>query len=258
MDKIMNWCISVWESEEDFLLEWDVSLPELHKQDNVRFSYNQWSSSDCTLYWPTGAISDLFNHEFTAQNIGDIVEMSYTRGRARDKGWQTQLGVKCTVDWRNEHNENKVLYFRIAIWDNVYMDALKKWYTIVVSYKGNNDFNKDFFDGVLDGVDFKPQQYWHCTTNIALLYMDDGKMYIKDSYKWRKGKDGIDTNIYQIKNIISLVKNGVFYPACYIIIPEEKTANKEEDFKRLTAFRNEITKSMASHSAMWNLTNDTM
>ena len=42
-----------------------------------------------------------------------------------------------------------------------------------------------------------------------------------DNYKGRKGKNDIPTNIYSVPTLEKLVENNVFYPKCYLILPEQ-------------------------------------
>lgn len=251
---IKDGCLGVGESKFDFELMWDVSIPELHKQDDIRYEYSQWLSKDCTLYAWIWAISDIYNYEYSSQEIQGVVQESYNRGRQIGKGRYTQAGIRCAVDmWNDKYPDQKLLYFRMKIWDSTFLDALAKGYTIIVSYKGNSDYWKDYYDdAIVQWVDFPNPTYWHATTAVLI----DGKIHIKDSYKGRTGEGGIDTNYYEIEHLTQLVENNVYYENCYFVIPEGIVDTTEQELKRLTAFKNEIDISMASHSAMWGITNE--
>ena len=119
-EKDMNWCL--WDGIQvtDYLLEWfDDSLPDLIQQDNIIYEYNQykqsWSKKSCTVFSALGAISDLFNYEFSLEEIKIVDEMSYSRWRFRDQWRWTQAAVKLVADYWNDHHKNKweVAYYRV-------------------------------------------------------------------------------------------------------------------------------------------------
>jgi hypothetical protein len=62
-------------------------LPILYKKDEIRFEYNQgnqdWSRNSCTIFAAIGMLSDLINYEFSLDEIKEVDELSYTRGRIR-------------------------------------------------------------------------------------------------------------------------------------------------------------------------------
>jgi len=250
---LIDWMLWIGEQREDFLLEWNTELPELHKQDDTRFEYNQWRTTHCTLYAPIWAISDLFNMPFSKEQIKWVVNLSVERGKPINKGWYTQKWVKCAVDRWNKYNPTrKTLYFRSTIWSNTFNEAIEKWYTVVASYRGNRDYGRDYYDWVLEWTEFKPSTYWHC---ISLVWKD-WWIYVKDNYKWRKWQWDVSTNYYKVKDIKWLVKNKVFYPACYIIVKEDDTKYTEQELKRLTAMKNVTEDSIQTHSDLRALTND--
>jgi len=53
------------------------------QQDDIIFAYNQYnqarSKKSCTIFSAIGAISDLYNYEFSLDEIKKIDELSYTR-----------------------------------------------------------------------------------------------------------------------------------------------------------------------------------
>lgn len=251
----IDWMIEHWEQETDFLLNWEVELPPLFNQDNIRYEYSQGKTKDCTLYSAIWAISDLMNYEFNKTEIKEVVDMSYARGRRKDGWWFTQLWVKCAADyWNNKYPDRKVAYYRIDILSNNFTQVLKAWYTVVLSFKGNTAYSMDHYeDWVVDWTDFKPSTRWHATTSIH-----QEKVFIKDSYKGRKKKDWSDDNHYELKDIVALVKNGVYYPSAYVFVAEEKIVNNVEELKRLNEFKTEVNIAISQNSKLWHLTNDEM
>ena len=81
-----NWALWVWEQPTDFLIWNTENLPKLELQDDKRYEYNQGSSNDCTLYSSFGSLSDLMNYEFSPQEIIEMNELSYSRGRKKGSG----------------------------------------------------------------------------------------------------------------------------------------------------------------------------
>jgi hypothetical protein len=177
--KIKDWAISVGDKITDFLI-WDIwTVPELEQQDIKIYEYNQWNTSDCTLYSAFWAISDLMNYEFTKNEIAEIVAKSYEMGRVQGRWRYTQLGVDCVRKYWNDKNpDNKVISVKTNLWAEDFLDAFNKWYTIVVTYNGNSEYNMDYWkDWVVDWTKFQPSTYWHAT---SLIHIDDYN--IKDSY----------------------------------------------------------------------------
>jgi len=227
--KILNWALWVWESDKDFLIWNTDELPKLEIQDNERYEYNQWNSLDCTLYSSFWALSDLMNYRFNTEEISDIVNMSYLRWRKRNKWWQTALWVKCVCDyWNNKFPYKPVAYYRLQLLSDTVVESLEKWYTIIVTYKGNSNYNADYIaDLSLDKDSFWTPTYWHATTMITKNNI------IKDSYAWSKNSKWQDINKYVIKaSLENLVKNGVFYSNCYLIV-KLSSEDRLEELKRL-------------------------
>ena len=67
-----NWLLWDWYKQTDFILSSSNNLPDLFKQDDIIYEYNQWTSQDCTIYSAIGAVSDLMNYQFTAEEIKEI------------------------------------------------------------------------------------------------------------------------------------------------------------------------------------------
>lgn len=85
-----NGALGVGEQVTDYLLAegFEDNLPKLVQQDNIIYEYNQykqqWSKKSCTIFSAIGAVSDLFNYEFSIDEIKTIDNMSYERGRRKD------------------------------------------------------------------------------------------------------------------------------------------------------------------------------
>lgn len=231
--EINNWMLGINPDQRDFLMGGDIQIPELPDQDETIIQYNQYirpiTRLACTMVAPIGAISDLFNYQFTDQEIDGVIELAKTRGYVVGYGWWTQAGVKATCDWWNtNHSDKKVVYFRLDLLDKKVLEALAKNYTVVVSYNGNYQYNKDYQEDSILSIKKLDSQftYGHCT---SLRFNKARNMsVIKDSAK------GTTYNIYDILYLSDLVKNNVYESMTYLIIPENLLQSKKEDIKRMS------------------------
>lgn len=254
-----NWCLGSWALDTDFLCEWfEDNLPTLYQQDNIIFEYNQQkqdrSTKSCTIFSAVWAISDLFNYEFSLDEIKEIDDLSYTWGRFKDSWWWVQSAVKLVADRWNEHHKDlwKVAYYRIDVTDdNIVAKVIDKWYTIMTNINWNWKYQMDYlYDAVVNDTQFGKATYWHAL-NVRSV---DWKRSVKDSYKWRKCNDGKkDCNIYELEHQIREIS--VFGTNWYIYTKVKEDAL--EEVKRLNEFRTNLVKAIELNSAMRHQTNDT-
>ena len=252
MEDIENGCLWLWEQDTDYTLcEWfEDNLPELVKQDEVRFFYNQyinsWSKLSCTIFAAVGMLSDLFNYQFSYDEIKEIDELSYTRWRIKWQGWYVQSAVKLVADrWNNNkrltEKYGKVAYYRISKYDDeVIQKVLDKLYTLDTNYQGNKKYWEDKKDWVLDGTDFWPATYGHSVDVISY----DWKRSVKDSWSTNK--------IYELKHKISEIKCYGSFLYLYTKVAEDSL----EDLKRLNEMKTLTERMIEDNSVMWHLTND--
>lgn len=248
-NEIENWCLWIWAEATDFLLTWAEvdKLPVLVQQDTKIYEYNQWTTPHCTLYSAFGAVSDLFNYEFTKQEIDEIVEESYNRWRTRWEWWWVKSAVDLVADyWNEKHGDmGKVVYYRIQLYDTETIDKiLQKNYTLCSGYRWNAKYNADYKeDGILNWVSFWASTYGHAVSWI----WRNGKRYIKDNYKWR------NPNIYEVEHTPSeMVSGWTFYIDAYLYT---KVDNLEE-IKRLETLKTECNNCITSLWTVWHLTNE--
>lgn len=249
-----NGLLWVWEQQTDFLLLNGNNLPKLYDQDNEIYEYNQWNTNDCTIYSAFWAISDLMNYKFTKEEIADINELSYSRGRIRGEWWYISSAVKCVADrWNSHHKElGKVAYYRVELSDDELVDEiLDKGYTLCSWYKWNNKYNIDFTqDDKLDGSEFGAKTYWHAVSWRKV----DWVRSIKDNYAWRKYK-WMDTNIYTvIPSCSKLVEDKTYYPFAYVYT--KVAEDNYEELKRLEQMKSLLNVACEAHSTLRHLTND--
>jgi len=247
----INWSLWVWEDKKDFLIGDISQLPVLEKQDTVIFEYNQWSSKDCTLYWPIGALSDLFNIKLTIAFIARVVAESFKRWRRFWKGRFTQAGVKCTCDiWNKENPRKKVAYYQIKVLSETALEALRKNYTLVVTYRWNSKYNLEYLKYIaIVSWNFWKKTYWHCTNLIERNL----RKYIKDSYKGRKTKYGA-SNIYELKAPMKKLVGDTYYANAYLIVPIK--SRRLEELKRLKELEMTTKATIELNENKIKLTND--
>jgi len=261
--KIYDGCLGVWEEDTDFLLDGvDADgLPPLFTQDEEIYEYNQAkqdrSTKSCTIFNAVGAISDLMNYEFTLDQIKEIDDLSYTKGRIQGRGRYTKKAVDLATKRRNSNKELVKKYWKVAYYrvdmrnDQVVQKVLDKLYDICWGYDGNYKYGTDFTaDWVLDGYDFGEKTYGH-SVNIRKIWDSKG---VKDSYKGRTYK-GEDRNKYKVKPLFSEeVAGGTFHTRGYVIT--KVSEDNYEELIRLAKMRTAVNKALESHSELRHLSND--
>lgn len=240
------WCLWLWESDKDYLIcEWESDLlPPLVRKDEIRYEYNQykysWSYQSCTIFAAVGMISDLFNYKFSYDEIKEIDELSYERGRVRWQWWYVQSAVKLVADRWNEKMERKVAFYRISKYsDDVIENALNNLYTLDWNMCPTKKYNEDKVDWMIDGTDFWTKTNWHSLDIIC----KEGQRSVKDSSSKNR--------IYWLKNKLSQISN--YGSSFYIYVPVDDNL---EEIKRLNEFKSECVVTIEHLQAMRHLTND--
>lgn len=264
MEELENGCLGIGGQPTDYLIcdGFEDALPTLYQQDDVIFEYNQskqeWSKKSCTIFSAIGAISDLFNYQFTLDEIKEIDDISYTRGRFKNQGRRVQSAVKLVADRRNEHHSDlgKVAYYKIDTTNNELVDKiLEKGYNIMTNLNGNTKYTLDYLqDAIVNDTDFGSATYWHAlnlvTVNLKKIW---GKVCVKDNYKGRTTNNGkLDCNIYALEHYPSEIS--VFGVNGYIYTKVAEDAL--EEVKRLNEFKTNLQKAIDINSAMRHQTND--
>lgn len=247
----LNGCLWTGEQTTDYLLEgFEDKLPKLVQQDEIIFAYNQynqaWSKKSCTIFSAIGAISDLYNYEFSLDEIKKIDDLSYSRGRIKDNWWRVQAAVKLVADYWNEHHKDlwEVAYYRVEKADNDTINSiLDKWYTLMTSFQGNFSYIKDYqADLVLNGTKFGTSTFWHAI-NVRKI---NWKRCCKDSAK------GTDHNVYELEHTLEEI--GCYSSNAYIYT--KVMEDKLEDVKRLNEMKTLVARMIEDNSAMRHLAND--
>lgn len=254
---IDNWLLGDWCQATDFLLLNGSNLPKLFQQDNQIYEYDQWKSNDCTIYSAFGAISDLMNYKFSAEEIKEMNELSYTMWRKRWNGWFVFKAIDCVRKRWNSKTDlvkeyGKVASYRVDLTDDVLVDEiLDKGYTLCSWYNGNGKYNVDFtIDDKLDWSEFGEKTYGHAVSRRKVNW----ERCIKDNYKWRSYK-WVDTNIYKvIPSCSQLVNDNTYFQNAYLFTKVKE--DNYEELKRLEKFKTTLNIAMEANSTLRHLTND--
>ena len=245
-------CLGDWAENTDYVLcngDSDL-LPPLVKKDEIRFEYNQGNQDrsrvSCTIFAAMWMLSDLINYEFSLDQIKEVDELSYTRGRIRGQWWYVQSAVKLVADRYNESDLSKkygkIAYFRISKFDDDILDwVINKLYTIDWNHWLDSRYTADKKDWMIDGTDFGTITSWHSVDIICKA----GQRSVKNSYKWVKN------NIYGLKNKLSAITN--FWTYFYVYVP---VGDNLEEVKRLNEFKTALLVAIEQNSKLRHLTND--
>lgn len=252
MEENEIWCLWLGEQLTDYqLCDGDSDLlPPLVKKDEIRFEYNQGNQDrsrvSCTIFAAMWMLSDLINYEFSLDQIKEVDELSYTRGRIRGQWWYVQSAVKLVADRYNESDLSKkygkIAYYRISKYDDDILEwVINKLYTIDWNHWLNAEYTKDKKDWMIDGTDFWTITSWHSVDIICKW----GQRSVKNSYKWAK------YNIYGLKNKLSAITNFWTYFYVYTIVGENL-----EEIKRLNEFKSALLVAIEQNSKLRHLTKD--
>ena len=246
MEENVLWCLGDGAENTDYVLcngDSDL-LPPLVKKDEIRFTYNQyknsWSYVSCTIFAAVGMISDLFNYEFSYDEIKEIDELSYERGRVRWQWWFLQTAVKLVADrWNEKHPDKQVAYYRVSKnSDELIEYAINNLYTIDWIMCPTKEWNEDRRDWMIDGTNFWTSTNWHSLDIVCKEWQ-------------RTVKDSGSTPYYWLKNKLSAMSN--FWPSFYVYVPVN---DKLEEVKRLNELKTECLNCITSLWKIWNLTNE--
>lgn len=249
MEEIENGCLGIGQTDTDYLLcEWEIEwLPTLYQQDDIIYEYNQrnqnWSKKSCTIFSAVGAVSDLFNYKFSLDEIKEIDNLSYDKGRLKNSGWRVQSAVDLVAKRWNENKSHlgKVAYYRIEMPnDEVIKKIIEKGYGICTWYYGNAKYNEDYQkDWVLDGTDFGATTYWHA------INLRKG-MIIKDNYY------GDKYNQYRLAHTPREIKWYHAFGYLYTKVAEDSL----DEIKRLNEIKTECNLLIEHLGKLYHLVND--
>ncbi len=259
MEEIIYGCLWIGEENTDYLLcDGDIdSLPNLYKQNETRFEYNQANQSrskvSCTIFSAMGMVSDLMDYEFSLDELKEVDELSYEKWRIRGQGWYVKSAVDLVCKWWNEKHSDlwKIAYYRISKFSERLDEILEKWYTINGNFCPTGEYSADYRkDAILDWYNFGINKNGHA---IDIIW-NNGKRSVKDSYKGRKTSDWKkDCNRYELKHKVSELTN---YWTWFYLFTKVAEDNLER-VKELNEFKTLILQTIDNNSKMRHLTEDT-
>ena len=233
-------CLGDWAENTDYVLcngDSDL-LPPLVKKDEIRYSYNQYknkrSYTSCTIFSAVGAMSDLQNYEFSYDEIKEIDELSYERGRVRGQWWYVQSAYKLVADrWNEKHPDKPVVFYRISKYDDEILEnAINNLYTIWWNMHPTKEWSEDRKDWMIDGTKFWTSTNWHA-------------VWIVNKEWQRSVKDSWSIPYYWLKNKVSAITN--FWANFYVYV---LVNDNLEEVKRLNKIKAECNL-LIEH--LWNL-----
>ena len=255
MDFKNNWCL--WDGHEvtDWMLtEADIyTLPELVIQDTIRYDYNQWkqnwSKASCSIFQAVWAMSDLWNYEFSLDEIKEIDTESYKRGRVKWDWWYTKDATKLVCDlWNEKHPDKQTAYYAVLFRDDDSCNKImEKNYNLSVSFNYTEDYLLDYWDN--EEIDrakaWQEKLVGHCVNEI----IKDWRKQIKDNYKWSKGQ-------YYMVNVSNydLWKAGIFHNRAYVYT--KVAENNLAELKRLEKVKTACLNALEYNSQLRHATND--
>ncbi len=218
-------------NEMDFIAG-DVTVQNIPDvRDHVIPKLNQWnydlSGSACTMVWPMIQTGRLLNIDFKPSEMLNLIQWCINNAwYVAGYGWGTDQGTNSMRKWHNETDPHRQIFYMKGFFsDPTFQEALRKWHILGFTYKWNKEYNDDYrSDLVLDGTDFPDPTYGHRPGGV--MYMESGKIMVQDNYEWSK------SNVYELKDIDALIKNGVFYQTFYLILPVQSITEDIEAVKR--------------------------
>lgn len=240
-------CLGDWAENTDYVLcngDSDL-LPPLVKKDEIRYSYNQYknkrSYTSCTIFSAVGAMSDLQNYEFSYDEIKEIDELSYERGRIRGQWWYVQSAYKLVLDrWNEKHPDKPVVFYRISKYDDEILEnAINKLYTIWWNMHPTKEWSEDRKDWMIDGTNFWTSTNWHA-------------VWIVNKEWQRSVKDSWSIPYYWLKNKVSALTN--FWANFYVYV---SVNDNLEEVKRLNKIKAECNLLIEHLWTLYNTVNDT-
>lgn len=255
MNTLLDGCLWDWYESTDFLLtEADIyTLPELVVQDTIRFDYNQWkqtwSKKSCSIFAAVSAASDLWNYEFSLDEIREIDTMSYARGRVQWQGWYTKNAFALVCDWwNNKFPDKPMAYYAVLFANDTKCNmVMEKNYNLWVSFNYTADYVKDIDENweIDRAKKWEKKLVWHCVNEI----IKDWRKQIKDNYKWSS------LQYYKV-NVGNDVLYGAWIYHSWAYLFTKVKENNLAELKRLEKVKVACLNALENNSALREATND--
>lgn len=226
-EKILNWVIDFWESEKDFLIEWDLDNV-FDKLDPIRRSIITLDQSyhpfkkRCTSMSTLSIIYSYLGEQPSKKELLDFNDYCIEEyNRWTDVGNYVKNWVEIAVKFIKKIKNKEMIFFRWTYNHPNTQKLLKLWYGWVMSYRWNREYQKDRDDDtIVQGKEFNDYTYWH-----AIAHWHQNRSYVfNDTYPWRG-----DSNRYQVQYLQHLINQWTFRPSIYFIIPQWKIEEFNKD-----------------------------
>lgn len=213
--EIISWVI--WHSVESDWLAWDLGItkdmiPKITKWRRLAL-FNQSklkeTTSACTIVNAYREYCYQTGNGFSQDELLDIIEYAKKNMWYTWWGWYSSSWMNAVRKYFNKESFVLVSYNDILLWE-IYINNN----SVGITYKWNSIWNSDSDDWILDWLSFGETTYSHRTSTVFYEWLN---IVVDDSYAWSKW------NIYQIPNLIKLVKKWYIYPTFYLWIPLNNT-----------------------------------
>jgi hypothetical protein len=217
--------ISEQVNETDYLIGGDIVIPPAPRKfldTSIEYKQDEINPYSCTIHGAIGAYSDLTGYLFTLEERKIIWQEAIKLGANPQLGWYINNAVDLVRNWINLNFNTKIISYRVTNNDYDFRSALANGYSIITGYRGNNNYNLDKNDGVLNQLNLTGDStYGHCIRITQI----DGE-YVIDNYF---GK----VNRYKIEHFKELVDNKVFFIYGYFfIIQDENSIIKRKERRK--------------------------
>jgi hypothetical protein len=195
------------------------------------FEYDQSNQkrtrNACVLYASIGVLSDIFEKNFTLEEILEIVDLAEEKyGWVESKGMWLHKGANCVRSWWNTNNPDRpVTNHQITVGSDEYFELIENGYPLMVGYYTNSKYYQDKEEeGIINEEydDTVQKKYGHAVRQY--------KKNIIDNYK-----DKRNYNIYKNEHILELKKLGLWFTFAHALVPNYQFIEKRESAIKIRA-----------------------
>lgn len=199
-----------------------------HEEVKQVFQYNQnefaesYWPNQCTMYWPMTALACLIGRDLTKDERWEIATLGTKREDWNPSLWaNVSTWVDVVRKWWNDRNpDNMIVSFMIENTSLNRKNVFKKRYAYVSGFYGNQAYNTDASDWLLEGIKFGQATYGHCTAELLATVLDNYD------------------NKYDRKDYFGCVKNYVTHRTGFVLFREKGLSESAK--KQLSAMRKGI------------------
>lgn len=188
-------------------------------------SLQERTRNGCVLYASIGVLSDIFEKDFTLEEILEIVDLAEEKyGWIESKGMWLHKGANCVRSWWNKNNPDRpVTNHQIEVGSDEYFELIEAGYPLMVGYYTNSKYYQDKKDWTIDDEydDSIQKKYGHAVRQYRNNIIDN----YKDKRKY---------NIYKNEHILELKKLGLWFTFAHALVPNYQFIEKRESAIKLT------------------------